>query len=191
MRRQLLVCRRWWLAALAVAGVALTHALSYALAASAPASREALLHDTGHGMWPRFAGAFALAALVSGLAGSLTRAEGEVGARAVRPLAVRLGVLQGAAWLVVESLERAVDGHAHVSARTLTPVAIGLLVQLAVAVVGALLVALLAAAAQVWRAARHRGRWRAATKRWRHSAVAVLRPRVAAVAWSPRGPPSR
>lgn len=178
----------WWLAALASAGVVATHALTYRLAETDDALRHQLLHDTGHELWPPFVAPLMLAALVLGAAGALTRSVN--GILPVRATAVRLAALQGASWLVVESVERVATGHHQLTLPSLLPVALGLAVQVLVAVLAAVLLALLGRIADAWRG-RQRQVWPRRSAGWRPAIELAPNIRVVAAAWSPRGPPRR
>src|SRR5687768_8463099 len=94
VRGALIAWRGLWLGALAFAGVVVTHALSYRLAIPDHGARHEVLHHTGHGMWPPIIGALALAAVVAGLAGSLTPQAAARPASMVRSVAARLALLQ-------------------------------------------------------------------------------------------------
>ena len=182
--------RRWWLAALAFAGVVVTHALSYRLAISDHALRAEVLHDTGHGLWPPLIGAAAVASLVAALAGFLTRPAAQQSA-SLRATAVRLAALQAVAWLAVEAVERAATGHHDLTKHTVVPVLVGLAVQVVVAGAAAVVLALAAVtAAALGRRLRPLPE-RRRTADWRPVPLAVPRLAVAAAAWSPRGPPLR
>lgn len=119
----------------AAVGIVAAHWLTYVAAAPGPDARHAMLHSTGHKAWPYVValalGAFAAWAarfVRTGLRGGATPS--------FRATAARLAVLQGAGWLALEASERVLfghgDGHWHV-------VALGLAVQLVLAVVGAAL----------------------------------------------------
>lgn len=145
---------------LAAVGIVAAHWLTYLVAAPTHAERHAVLHATGHDAFPYVAalcfGAFAAWSaqfLTAGLRGQATPC--------FRTTATRLALLQGVGWLTLEAGERVIlghgDGHWHI-------VAIGLAVQVVVALVGA---ALSRAAARVLVALRARRRFpsrRAATR---------------------------
>lgn len=187
VRSHFVRARMWWLAALACAGVAVTHALSYRLVADGSARAE-LLHETGHDLWPPFV-VFAVVALaVLGFGGWLSSPASTAGSRSVLRTAGRLGALQGGVWMAVEVAERAAFSHGHLSWRSLAPVVVGLGVQAVVALVGAFLLALLAEVAAFVRA-RRRTVWPRRTAASR--AVQLFLPAEALLrsAASPRGPP--
>ena len=190
MRRHLALRWRWWMGALAGAGVLVTHALSYQLAQANDAHRHELLHDTGHEMWPPFVAPFMVAVLVLGLAGALMQhAAGRAAERTVsfRAIATRLSLLQAIGWLAVETVERVATGDTDLSTRSLTPVVLGVGVQVVVAVVGAVVLALMMRAVDAWRA--RRPAWPRRTAGLHPVSVAAPNIRVIAAAWSPRGPP--
>lgn len=120
---------------LAAAGLVAAHWLTYAAAAPGDADRHDLLHATGHAAWP-YVVALAVggfAAWVAGFVRAGLRGRPTPGLRAT---ALRLAVVQSAAWLALEAGERVLfghgDGHWHI-------VALGLGVQVVVAVAGAAL----------------------------------------------------
>lgn len=188
VRSRLLRIRMWWLAALAAAGVVVTHALTYRLAQTDEVLRHQLLHDTGHELWPPFVAPMVLAALVLGAAGALTRSVN--GVVPIRATAMKLAALQGASWMAVEAAERFATGHDQLTWRSLLPVVLGLAVQVLVAVAAAVFLLLLGRIADAWRA-RHRRGWPRRPTRWRPAFASAPSIRVVAAAWSPRGPPRR
>jgi cytochrome bd-type quinol oxidase subunit 2 len=135
---------RLWLGALAFAGVAFAHGLTFLLVAPETHARERLLTSTGHGYWP-YVMPLALAALVAALSGFVA------GRRAAAPAdrlysvtALRLAILQSAGFVLLEAAERVT---AHGSLRSLVSepfLLIGVLVQVALALAGALLLVLMA-----------------------------------------------
>ncbi|HEX2031043.1 MAG TPA: hypothetical protein VHL78_06555 [Actinomycetota bacterium] len=137
---------RLWLGGLASAGVALSHFLAFLVATPDHAARSDLLSQTGHGYWPYFI-AVALGALVAGLVGFAgERAWGEADGAGFRSLyrftAIRLLVLQAVGFLLLEGAERLIV-HGSLDGLLSEPVVIiGLLVQAAVALAGALLLVL-------------------------------------------------
>ncbi len=125
--------------AFAVAGLLLGHAISYLIAVPDPYHRDLVLQRTGHQYLPA-AGEAALVLLLGGLASLLARAwtaRRERGAPAFGSLAALLAVVQITAFVGQEVVERLVShvplhtlGHDHL-------LAIGIGVQLVVALVGA------------------------------------------------------
>ena len=171
----------WWVIALAVAGIVVTHAVTYRFIEHDHGARHALLEDTGHRLWPWFV-AFGIAAAVGALVAFALRTS-----RSARPR-VALGQLvglQACGWVALETVERTAFGHGSVVDR---PLLVGLLVQVAVAIAGLLLLALLAKAVHYVVGARHR-RHRRAPRRRASIALNRCRPRLSPAA--PRGPPVR
>ena len=124
----------------AAAGMVGAHHLAYLLASGDRA--RVLLDASGHGYWGEFA-PFALAAGVAALADACmaaARSRPERGSR-LAPTARRLAPMQVAAFVALEIVERVVVCAGH-GASTLAidprPVLLGVLVQAALAVVGAL-----------------------------------------------------
>lgn len=123
----------------AVAGLLIGHALSYLLAVPDPYHRDLVLNRTGHGYLPA-AGDAALILALAGMAAIVLRAWSARGPRETRTfasLASLLAVVQVAAFAGQEVLERLVAGarlgdlvHGHL-------LLIGVVVQIAVALVGA------------------------------------------------------
>ncbi|HEX9969485.1 MAG TPA: hypothetical protein VGB03_05040, partial [Acidimicrobiales bacterium] len=136
---------------LAAVGIVAAHWLTYVVVAPSHGERHALLDATGHDALPYVVaaavGAFAAWAARFVVAGLRGRTAPSFGATAVR-----LAVLQGAGWLVLEAGERALlghgDGHWHV-------VAVGLAVQLLLALAGAALCRVAADVLVSLRARRH------------------------------------
>jgi hypothetical protein len=142
--------RRLWLGGLAAGGVALAHVLAFMLAAPDPLHREELLETTGHGAWPLIV-TIALGALVAALAGFATERLREdhppAPATLYRSTAARLLLLQFLGFIVLESLERVAlgEGLAGLAGLPGEPViAIGLVVQVVVALAASLLLLLFA-----------------------------------------------
>jgi nitrate reductase gamma subunit len=133
----------------AVAGLLLGHAVSYALAIPDPHHRDLVLDRTGHAYLPA-AGQVALILVVAGLVALLVRASaprGRARDRGVGSLAATLVLVQVGAFTGQEVLERLLSGaplgdllHDHL-------LAIGLAVQVLVALAGAAVLHALARAA--------------------------------------------
>lgn len=165
-----------WIAALALSGVAAGHTVAYYLAAPGAGQRNALLAQTGHSYWNVAVTVAVLLELVGVLALAVRHFRaGRAGTSSLRlslpRLAGRLAALQVAAFSVLEVGERFRAGipvgemfHNH-----LFP--IGVLIQLLVAVVGALLLHWLARAAEAI------GSRFGARPRARRACVVVRRPR--------------
>jgi hypothetical protein len=172
--------RRLPLAGVAVAGAVVGHTLAYALSVPEPGARTALLAATGHMYWSSAIAAAAVLGLVSlatTLAGHFRagRLPGRAaGGDRLGRLAVRLSLLQVAIYLVQEVVERVAVGAplgAFLEGRLL---AVGVLVQAAVAVV--------LAAALVWAGRVAEAAGRALRRPRRRRAPAPRRPRPLAVA---------
>jgi hypothetical protein len=127
---------------LGFAGLVGGHALGYAIAVPDVHDRAVLLSHTGHGYLPSASWAavmLGIAAVVAGVAaGYLRRPEGS--RLTFRSLAPRLAVLQGAGFVVLEVAERMASG-ASLATLSATLLVAGVLTQLAVGAVIALLVA--------------------------------------------------
>lgn len=188
MRAHLIRRPQWWLAALACAGVALTHEVSYRLIAGE--DRAALLHDTGHGAWPHRLPLIVVGLAVVGLAGSVLERRSVVTRATFITTATRLGAVQGGVWTAVELAERVTSGHSHLSWRSTAPVAIGLGVQVAVAFIGAAVLVLVGEVAELVRSrpGRQLASPKPATGGKRRYAPSA-HPRWAPA--TPRGPPVR
>jgi len=136
--------RHAWLGGLASGGVALTHVLTYFLAAPDPHGRRHLLLATGHRYWPLITG-IALGALVAGLAQFSLRCFRGAGSRHATGLrfygsiAARLAALQAVGFAALETVERELAGGSVGGLLTEPVLPIGLLVQTAVAALGALI----------------------------------------------------
>ena len=181
---------RWSLGGLAVAGVVLTHWLAYLVAGD---TLEGGTSGALHRYWPAVS-ALGLGALVVTAGGLVLRYHREPGAKRGSPFstAARLAVLQSAGWLGLEAGERALLGH-HLEGFLAEPVVlVGLLVQMAVAVAGTLLLAGLYRAVLAFV-----GRTRPATfPRQSRPRLPVVdagppRLRLAAIGRTLRGPPLR
>jgi hypothetical protein len=123
---------------LAFVGVLSAHWLAYFVSAPARLEREHLLASTGHGDWS-LAGAIAIGALTAAFTsvawGGLRRG----GPRpSTTTIAMRLALLQTLGFLALEAAERAAAGGGALDALAEPVVALGVLVQVVVALVGAL-----------------------------------------------------
>jgi cytochrome bd-type quinol oxidase subunit 2 len=181
---------RLWLGALAFAGVAFAHGLTFLLVAPNEDARERLLAATGHGYWA-YVMPLALGALVAALAGFAAGWRVRPGPdRLFWATAVRLAALQGAGFIILEGSERF---FAHASAGQLLAdpfLLIGVLVQVALALAGALLLLVVARVVEHLTNGR---RWSVRPIRATHPrgalGVAVPRLRVASGGATLRGPP--
>jgi hypothetical protein len=181
--------RRLPLAGAAVAGAAVGHSIAYLIVAPEGRTRAALLAGTGHGYWSTAVAAeivLGVLALVTFLARHFSR-----GLRAQkRPpgdepwarLAARLGLFQVTIFVVQEVVERAIAGHPVADLVSDRLLSIGILVQLGVAILAAMLL--------VWlgRAAEAVGRALGQSPQPRPAGVPVARPPLAVRAvWRSRG----
>lgn len=127
---------------LAAAGLIGGHALGYALAVPDDIHRSALLDATGHGYMPsvsKLALVLGIAAVVAGvMSGYVHRPRRSAVARA--SLAWRMSLLQCAGFVALEVIERA-TASASLATLSAGVIVIGLLAQIAVALVVAVLVA--------------------------------------------------
>ncbi len=136
---------RFLLGGLASAGVLAAHVLAYVLTEPDAHARSHLLESTGHRYWSVFVAA-GLAVLVAGLArfvlGALTDPRRDPGSRVLTFtfVAIRLAVLQVAGFLLLEALERTWGPQGIEQLIEEQAVAIGLLLQVVAALIGALVV---------------------------------------------------
>ena len=134
---------RFWLGALAAAGVGLTHVLAYFFAAPDPDARRELLEQTAHGYWS-YASALALGVFVAGVSGFVIsrmreqRTRRQSGRALFFFMATRLMVLQAFGFLLLEASERALAGGLD-HFLTEPVVLLGVAVQAVLAPLGALL----------------------------------------------------
>ena len=173
-------------AALAGAGVVVTHWIAYALAVPHDGHRSEVLEGTGHG-YAAYVSPLVLAALVAALVRHAAAVRAGTRVPRAGVVAARLAVLQGGCFALVELAERHVSG-AGVSEAPLA-IGIGLAVQLAVALAGALLLAALTKVVRALARARRRPRARASAMVPPTRAV-VVRSLVACGGATLRGPPA-
>lgn len=180
---------RLWLGALAFAGVAFAHGLTFLLVAPDPHARERLLASTGHGYWP-YVMPVALGALVAALAGfAAGRRAAAPADRLYRVTALRMAILQTAGFVLLESAERF---FAHASLATLMAepfLLIGISVQVALALVAALLLVVVARVVERFSSRRFRLRPAKAARPRGVLRAAAPRLRVASGGATLRGPP--
>jgi hypothetical protein len=122
-----------------VAGLLLGHAIAYVLAVPDPHHREVVLAGTGHRYLPA-AGEAALLLALAGVAALLVRARLTGGPGAVEgfaPIARLLALVQAGAFAGQEILERLVTGSSLGDLLHGRVLAVGLIVQVAVAIGGA------------------------------------------------------
>jgi hypothetical protein len=134
----------FWLAGLAFSALVFAHRLAYFLAIPDDHHRAEVLEATGHRYLPLVA-ILSAAGLVAGLTGLVThrlvRARTpEAPEITLGSLAGRLAVLQCVGFLGLETAERLVSGAGPAHLLVEPAVALGLVVQIIVAVAGALLV---------------------------------------------------
>jgi hypothetical protein len=135
---------RLWLGALAFFGVVAAHVIAYQVAAPESHAHNQLLESTGHRYWIVVV-AIALGALVAGLAGFGARVwlgappVNQRSHSAIAAIAVRLAPLQALGFLALETGERFVSGAGPEGLLAEPAVQIGLLTQVVVALLGALL----------------------------------------------------
>ena len=123
---------------LAFVGVLSGHWLAYFASAPASLEREHLLESTGHGDWS-LAGAIAIGAFATAFASMACGRLRPNGAwPSTRTIASRLAVFQVLGFLALEGAERAAAGGHVLDALTEPVVALGVLVQVVVALAGAL-----------------------------------------------------
>jgi uncharacterized membrane protein len=145
MRR---VSERMWLGGLAAAGVVLSHSLSFLFVAPDPHARQRLLDATGHRYFT-WVTAVAIGLLVAGVAGGTIKRlrggfEDAAYGRTFVGSAAALVLIQVVAFIALESVERLVVDGSPLGPLTDPVMAIGCVVQIVVAVVGALLLVALA-----------------------------------------------
>jgi hypothetical protein len=138
---------RLWIGGLAAGGVVAGHAAAFRLAEPHPERRQALLAETGHGAWPLLV-AVAMGVLVASLgsfaAGRLREERPAPGGALLRGTAGRLVPLQLGAFLLLEAVERLSTGRDLAELPGEPVIAIGLVVQVVVALAGAALLTLFA-----------------------------------------------
>jgi hypothetical protein len=178
----------------AAAGLVAGHFLDYWIVAPDGQHRSALLDVTGHGYLntaATLAVFVAISAVMASIgAGATRRRTGRVRRPSWRAAAARLAVLQGVGFVVVESVERVAAGAAP-SGFGVRVLAVGLLVQAAIAVITALLLSLLertGAAIATLLAARFAAR-RAPLVLGREPERVTLRDRIAEGSLQSRAPP--
>ena len=145
MRR---VSERLWLGGLAAAGVVLSHSLSFLFVEPDPHARHRLLDATGHRYFT-WVTVVAIGLLVAGVAGGTIKrlrggAEEAAHGRSFVGSVAALVLIQVLAFIALESVERLVVDGSPVGPLTDPVMAIGCLVQIIVAVAGALLLVALA-----------------------------------------------
>ena len=125
------------------------HLLGYLLLTPNPGARASLLARTGHGYLPKVVVLAMGAAVLAGIAATLlgaARARSRAAPLGVRDTIVRLAALQMTGYVLLEVLERLLAGHSlgHLGAALL----LGIPLQILVAAVGGLVLAVVARVAQ-------------------------------------------
>jgi hypothetical protein len=185
--------RRVWLGCLALSGVLAAHLISYFIAAPHPHERRALLEVTGHGS-QNVMFAVAIAAFVAAVAAFVPRWLASSPRRPAShlrcPVAMGLVAMQTVGFLGLEAVERI---HAHGTASGLLSepaVLIGLVAQVAVAIIGSLLLVVVAETVEVLTRRGHHGARATMTPVAIPAALPPVRLTVVARGWTLRGPPS-
>jgi hypothetical protein len=177
---------------LAAAGIVGAHEIAFRIATPDPHERLEQLQETGHAYWSLIVGvsvAFFVAAVVLHLL--RTWDSGDRGGFTWGSLAFRLTLAQVSSFFVLESLERTFSSH-NFSVPIIEPVfLIGLVLQAAVAVVGALLLIMLSrAVVAIARTLRKRRPVRREVSHPYFSSLQVLvRSRIGCGGRTLRGPP--
>jgi hypothetical protein len=139
------------LAGTSAGGLVGGHLLSYLLLAPDGGHRQALLHQTGHGYLPRaLVMALVLSALAAVIAARMGFRRRRIAVHAVPGVpatALRLSILQASGFVALEVIERLVSGSG-LGDLTGPLLAVGVASQVAVACVGAALLALIGRAAE-------------------------------------------
>jgi hypothetical protein len=135
----------WGIGALAGAGLLATHWLTYRLAVPGHHVHH-VLRETGHDYWPALSAVVLMLATVVSLRACSAAMRG---APRLATTARRLATVQAGAWLAVEIGERAAAGQLA-TVDDYPVLLVGLVVQLGVALLGALLVRLAHRALTAW-----------------------------------------
>lgn len=175
---------------LAAAGTVAAHHLAFLIAEPDTGHRKELLVDTGHGQWPAVI-ALAMGLLAAGLCGFALSTARSADAPALRfwALTARLAGLQAAAFSMLEAIERVAVGDGLAALPGEAAVHIGIVLQVAIALVGALLLLLFTRVLISLRAERSFGGGDEDTTPRFVSLIAARRPWVATGGGTLRGPP--
>jgi hypothetical protein len=180
----------------AFGGVVLGHWLSYVLAVPGPRIRSAVLAETGHQYWftavklAMVLGVIALASIGVRQVGAALRREADP-TPGPRSLALRLAFLQVTGFLALEATERLAAGVPLSSLLSHHVIVLGLLVQLLMGGILALLLSFFARAVRaVARALSRAPLPRLVRTRWARPTFSILRPVLVGGPASLRGPPS-
>ena len=183
---------RAWLPGVALGAVWVTHLAAYLIASPDPHERALLLGSTGHGYLP-LVGPVALSVLIASVGGFIVDRSGSWRSSSVvsyTAIAGRLAFLQVLAFLGMEVAERMVHG-VPLEDLLQPAVGIGLVLQLAAACVGGLLLFGLARAVEAIRRSLRRDRRRATKSAiWPRPPAAVRRLGSASGGPTLRGPPA-
>lgn len=178
------------MAALAGAAMVLAHWIAYVIAVPDGHARAHVLSSTGHDHW-LYVAAVALGAGVFGI-GAFVRARLADGARSsFRYAATRLVSLQIVAFMSLELAERLLTGHGVMDLMGEPVIAIGVVAQIVVALIGAVLLSGVAHVVARIRATRFRPSVTTPTVRFSSSSVAAPIVALAAGGLGLRGPPAR
>ena len=184
---------RLWFSLLAAVGVVGAHSLTYFMAENDGHHRTILLGETGHGSWSLLQTA-ALVAIPLLLLFFLKAFLGSAADRSprvsYRRAALKLGALQGAGFVVVETCERLslqADPSTILSDRLIW---LGLAIQLVVAALASLVLLFAATVVRLIKSRRQSERARSEGVQLRPSLAAIeTGPDLSRGAWSLRGPP--
>ena len=185
---------RAWLIGIACAGIALSHEFGYQVENPGMAQKVHVLEETGHSYLPVFV-TLALVALVLGIVGFLAhRIVGRTSATAPKEVflhtVMRLMGLQAAGFLLLEVGERFLSGGGITLADS--PVLPALMVHVVLAILGAVLLSLLARAVDAVMDAFERlvsGERSETTANWTISSIVVPAPILLSGGLGLRGPP--
>ena len=135
---------RLLLGGMAAAGIVVAHLLAYLFAVPDPHDRVHVLESTGHGAWG-YVAALGLGLLVAGLLRYVVKSfRGGDGSTAPFPtIAARLAVLQLGGFIAIEALERLSVDHTTSGLFSEPVIQMGLLLQVVIALIGALALTLL------------------------------------------------
>lgn len=187
----------WWLFGLSATGVIASHALAYRLAVPEAHARSQTLASSGHGYWGYLV-VLALAALAFGLgtfAARRTKSHDLTWSGVTKLYSftfARLIVFQALAFMVVEGAERSISGGSIIELLTEPAIAVGLIVQVFVACLGALLFVAFASVVEAIK-----GRTSSAPESrsrtvslWATTSILIPKLAVATGAGTLRGPPT-
>jgi len=178
----------WWVGAAAGAGVVVTHWLTYRIVAADHHHRAELLRETGHAHWPIVSTVVLTVFTVVSMRSCVRTWRQRLQPRLVAADICRLVAVQAALWVLVEVGERiAVDRLATLGDHPV--LLVGLVVQVVVALLGAMLSWLACRVVVALAARRRRGRSRPASVSAPAGAAPRVRLSLMAGAHGLRGPP--